>query len=449
MKKFLCALLTGMLFFSIVGCGDKSNSTSDSGTGSGSKETVTLKVWGGVPPEAGPQESIDLFNETFKDKGNNAEYVYYVNDDNGNLKLETTLLAGDGVDVYMSYNASQMSKRIEGNMALDLTELMERDSFDIIEQFGELATQYKYDGTFYCVPAKLDQYGMMLNKDMFDAADIEIPTEWTYSEFRDIAKRLTTGEGNDKVYGVFLNTQQNISVPFDYFSVQSLGGNWMYNEDGTKTNFNHPIVKETAQLTYDLMNVDKSAPTHIDAVTQKLTQEGMFLTGKAAMTIGPWIIRNVKNIESYPHDFVTAFAPYPVPDGGEPKYTQGGVGDLLCINPKSPNIDVAWEYVKWYSTEGMLPVVAGGRVPLCKSFDPNQVTEYFLKGGEKLLDSESAKRVLIEPKETYAMQTITVKSSELKDIFKEEMEAILNNKKSVDAGLADAAARGDKLLAEK
>lgn len=448
MKKLLCALLAVVLCLSLVGCGDKPDAASGGGAGNGNKETVTLKVWGGVPPEAGPQNSIDLFNETFKDKGIQAEYVYYVNDDNGNLKLETTLLAGEGVDVYLSYNASQMSKRIEGNMALDLTELMERDGFDVVEQFGELATQYEYDGIFYCIPTKIDQYGMMLNKDMFDKAGIEIPTEWTYSEFRDIAKRLTTGEGDNKVYGVFLNSQQNIAAAFDYFSVQALGGNWMYNEDGTASGFNDPIIKETAQLVYDLMNTDKSAPTHVDSVTQKLTQEGMFLTGKSAMTIGPWIIRNVKNVESYPHDFVTAFAPYPVPDGGEAKYTQGGVGDLLCINPKSPNIEAAWEYVKWYSTEGMLPVVSGGRVPLCKSFDPAEVTEYFLKGGEELLDADSAKRVLVEPKEVYAMQTITTKSAELGDIFKEEMEAILNGQKSVDDGLADAAARGDKLLSQ-
>ena len=31
-------------------------------------DTILLRVWGGVPAESGPQASIDLFNEAFKDK---------------------------------------------------------------------------------------------------------------------------------------------------------------------------------------------------------------------------------------------------------------------------------------------------------------------------------------------------------------------------------------------
>ena len=66
-------------------------------------DVITLRVWGGVPAEAGPQASIDLFNEAFKDKGIQAEYERFVNDDTGNLKLETSLLAGNDVDLYMTY----------------------------------------------------------------------------------------------------------------------------------------------------------------------------------------------------------------------------------------------------------------------------------------------------------------------------------------------------------
>ena len=436
---------------SIISCG-KSNGGTGTSNGepqnNGSGDTIMLKVWGGVPPEAGPQESADQFNEAFKDKGIQMEYVYYVNDDNGNMKLETTLLAGDGVDAYMCYDDAQLSKRIEGNMALDLTELTKRDSFDIAEKFGELAEYCKKDGTFYCVPTKRDQYGMMVNKDMFDAAGIEIPKEWTYSEFREVAKQLTTGEGDSKVYGAFLNTQQNLLTSFQYFAVGTLGGDWMYNEDGSKTNFTNPIIEESAQLVYDMMNVDKSAPTHVDSVTQKLSVEGMFWTGKTAMVPSSWTVRNVKNQDSYPHDFVTAFAPYPTPDSGESKYVMGGHGDMLCINPKSPNIDACWEFVKWYSTEGILPLASGGRIPMYQDIDMNLVKEYFFSGAEDLLDAESAEYVMIEPKENYAVTTVSSKSAELRDVLSEEMEAILNDQKSVKDGLADAAARGDKILAE-
>ena len=85
-------------------------------------DVITLRVWGGVPAEAGPQASIDLFNEAFKDKGIQAEYERFVNDDTGNLKLETSLLAGNDVDLYMTYTPAVLQKRASGNMALDLTD---------------------------------------------------------------------------------------------------------------------------------------------------------------------------------------------------------------------------------------------------------------------------------------------------------------------------------------
>jgi ABC-type glycerol-3-phosphate transport system substrate-binding protein len=56
-----------------------------------------------IPPEAGPERVVNDFNEQFKDKGIQLEYERFVNDDQGNLKLETSLMAGNEVDVYVNY----------------------------------------------------------------------------------------------------------------------------------------------------------------------------------------------------------------------------------------------------------------------------------------------------------------------------------------------------------
>ena len=67
-----------------------------------------------------------------------------------------------------------LQKRASGNMALDLTELVERDGFDIEGIFGKMALAYYIDGKPYSLPTKMDQYGIVINKDMFDAAGIEV-----------------------------------------------------------------------------------------------------------------------------------------------------------------------------------------------------------------------------------------------------------------------------------
>ncbi|MGI6215230.1 MAG: extracellular solute-binding protein [Christensenellales bacterium] len=407
-------------------------------------ETITLRLWGGVPAEAGPQASVDLFNEAFKDKGIQAEYERFVNDDTGNLKLETSLLAGNDVDLYMTYTPAILQKRASGNMALDLSELVARDGFDIEGTFGKMAISYYIDGKPYSLPTKMDQYGIVINQDMFEAAGIDIPTEWSFEEFRDIANKLTHGDGDNKVYGMFFNSQQDLLYPFNYFSVQTIGGDPLYNKDGT-ANVNDPINVAAIELVNNMMNVDHSAPTHTDSVTQKLSQEGMFITEKCAMTIGPWMVRSIKDRDNYPHDFKTAFAPYPTIDGVR-KYTQGGYGDHLCINPKSKNIDAAWEFMKWYATEGMLPLTSGGRVPAANTYDSAEVTEYFLKGAEDLLDAETSKNVLIVPAENHAVPSITNKLPEINKVLTEELENIYTGVKTVQQGMDDAQARAEELL---
>ena len=446
MKKVWALVLTTAMALSVLsGCSgsQKPEATAASGSqeqktegekteaaGNSEKETVTLRMWGGVPAEAGPQAACDNFNELYKDKGIQVEYERFVNDDTGNLKLETNLLSGTGVDLYMTYATDVLAKRAGGNMALDLTDLMARDGFDLKQYFGNMAEAYFVDGKPYSIPTKLDQYGIVINKDMFDEAGIEIPTDWTYEEFAETARKLTHGEGQDKVYGMFWNSQQDLSYVFGYLVAQTNGGDPMY-------------LSETEN---SMMNVDKTSPTHTDSVTQKLSQEGMFLTGKSAMTVGPWMVRSIKDTATYPHDFTTAFAPYPVVEKGQRNYTQGGYGDHLCINPKSENIDAAWEFAKWYATEGMIPVVEGGRVPAANTYNPEEVAKAFLNGAEDHIDLDSAMKILITPADNYAVPSITNHIAEVKKVATEELEKIFIGQQTVEEGMAKAKERADALL---
>lgn len=239
---------------------DASGESAQSGDTAKTGDVVTIRMWGGVPAESGPQAACDAFNEAYKDKGIQVEYERFVNDDTGNVKLETNLLGGNEIDVYMSYTMAQLSKRAEGNMALDLTELCERDGFDLTQYLGDLAKNYYVDGKPFCIPCKLDQYGMVVNKTMFDEAGIEVPTEWTYDEFLDVCAKLTHGEGTDKVYGVFWNSQQDMAQYAQFMIQQTLGGDNMYNADGTATNFTDEVWQKTISLISTTMN-EGYAPT--------------------------------------------------------------------------------------------------------------------------------------------------------------------------------------------
>lgn len=412
------------------------------------EDMVILKIWGSVPAGAGPNQVIEEFNRTFSEEGIKAEYCYYNNTDAGNQGLESTLLSGGNADVYFSYDIARLERRAVNQMALDLSSFLEQEKIDLAEWYNIDPQNYYIDGKPYGIPTKLDQYGVMVNKDMFDDAGIPLPEEWDYEEFREIAARLTHGEGENKTYGMFFCTQQNLCYMLDFIAPRSMGQDPLYKDHGTHVNFDSEKMYQLVDMACQMMRTDQSAPSHEDSVTQKLTQESMFLTGRCAMTIGPWLIRSIQDTETYPADFKIAVVPYPVADKGERCYDQGGLGDFLSINPYTRYPKEAWAFIRWYTTKGILSMVEGGRIPAYQGFDADEIEKLLLgKIGDRM-DAHSAREVLIQPKENYAISSQKNKLSNLYEIARDEFEQILTGKKSVEKGLLDAQLRGESLLQE-
>lgn len=462
-------LALGMSMTLIAGCGSSASAPAASKAGgstaagassagaaaagskkSDSKKPVTIRVWMGIPPEAGPQAVIDAFNEEYKDKGIQAEYERYVNDDQGNLKLETSLMSGSDIDVFATYGNYRTVKRAEAGMVMDLTKYMDRDNFDYGAICGEDAKKCYVNGKPYSFYVNKMRGSLLVNKNMFEAAGIPIPTQWTFDEFHEVCKKLTHGEGTDKVYGMYWNSPQNMGEYMGYLVQKTLGGDWMYNEDGKSTRLNDPITVAATKLICDTMQ-EGSAPTHVDSVTQKLTQESTFLTGHSAMIVGNWSIRSVKDTKQYPHDFVTAYVPYPCISKDQDKYLFGGFGDEMSINAKSEHPDEAWEFLKWYTTSGSKYMAIGGRFALANTVNPDEEVSIFMKGAENLIDEDSLKRIYFndDTKAVASYPTITTKGPEIYKALNEELESAMNGQKTAQEALDEAKKRADEFLAQQ
>ena len=78
-----------------------------------------------------------------------------------------------------------------------------------LADYNGLTENFSFDGKQYALPARTDFYVMYYNKDIFDAAGVEYPSnDWTWEEFEETAKKLTSGEGANKTYGAFFHTWQ-------------------------------------------------------------------------------------------------------------------------------------------------------------------------------------------------------------------------------------------------
>lgn len=411
----------------------------------GNQEAVKLKFWGAIPEENGPKQALEKWNAANPDI--QVEYVRFVNDEAGNTKLETALLASGEIDLFINYRMDKLVKRVQAGMAEPLDDYIAGDSFDLKDQFGDNAV-VELDGKTYYIPAIILNDFVSINKSMLDEAKLPIPTSWTWDEYVSYASKLAKGEGNDKVWGSYVNGAQPKIFEYMEKAVKTeLGPNALYKEDGA-SNFDNAAFKKYLDMMYQMERTDKSQPPYAEAKMSKMEGTRMFLGGQVAMNwVGTASLRDIKNLESFPHDFVTAFAPPPkISDSSS--HLGGGTGylDYVTINSKSKYKDAAWKFMKWYVTEGNEPLIAGGRVPAWKHADQDKVAELILgENAEKLFDIDSFKAVVFGVSD-YVVDTKFDKYPELQVIVDEEGERALIGDKSTAEAVADMKKRADELL---
>lgn len=379
-------LLTGLL----AGCGGKNGNSSASNNESASNggksgKPVTLKMWGGVPPESGPQQVIDNWNKEHPDV--QIEYVRFVNDDDGNLKLDTAMITGQDVDLYVNYTVSQAAKRVDSNLALDLSQFTD---YNIDEKMGADAAGWKIKDKYYGLPTTKSSYFIALNKDALDAAKLPVPKEWTWDELREYAKKL---KGSHQ-YG-FIQNMEPFVDPID--SVLSQEG--YTKADGT-SNLDHPLVKKWLETLNAMMKEDKTTPPLGEQLTSKMPVEQVFLSGDAPMlNIGAWLLRSSNNFTDYPRNFKIAFAPVPrLVDSADKYVSRGGLGDYISINAKSKHQKEAWEFLKWYADGGMAPMASGGRLPASKDANQDDALKNLLADKRDTYDLDSLMYVMFDNK---------------------------------------------------
>lgn len=436
MKKWIPTVISVVLSAAMLaGCGSNNSNTANNDAQSSTEgtqaktEKIKLTMWGAVPAEAGPQQVVDNWNKENPDI--QVEYIRYVNDDPGNLKLDTALITGQNADLFVSYALPALQKRVDAGVAMEMTP----EVYDIDSQIGTDAALWKISDKYYGIPTKKNMSFVWLNKDMLDAAGLPIPAlDWTWSDLQEYAKKLTKPD----VYG-FVSHDTSFMQTMDG-TVTGLG---IKKADGTP-NFDNELWKEHLQIWHNMMFVDKSTPEYGEQLTSKMPVDTMFLQGKAAMlSAGEFIFRNANNLKDYPHDFKIAFATIPKVNKEQTDYKYaGGVGDFLSVNSKSKHKEEALKFATWYTDGGMLPMASGGRIPASKSVDNKEAMDLMLKGVENMYDADSMNKIVFG---TFPSYQLNIPKQAL-DARKEEFEKYFLNKQDLDTTLKNMTKRAAEYI---
>ena len=434
--KSISLVMAGILAASaLAGCGNQSQASE--GKGSETAETKKLVVWGGVPGEDGPDKIVEDWNKQHPEV--QAEYVRFVNDDTGNTKLDTALQSGEQIDIFFTYSPDLMVKRASSGMLEDLENLGAKEFVDENILGGE-ESFLRVNNKIYGIPTVTEPTGIMINKDMLDAKGITIPENWTISDYEEVARQLTGEVDGKKVYGC------NVYWGGGPLSIAKsiLGGDEFYKSD-TETNFDAKEYQINTK--FKAMMDEGIAMPYEEIFSRKLDvySHPAFLSGEIAMMpFSAWMLRYVNDKENFPHDFVTTFAPFPSTDDGTPNPYQSENNNTICMNSQSKNKEEAWEFIKFWITEGSRDIA---KMPAWSGAAEDEIVAKILGDDpEERFDVEAYKKVMLRDDFKYIVPTKTTALSEITQIYKEESQNYFLGVTSEEDYYKNLKERADKAL---
>ena len=353
-KKFL-SIITGLILGLSLLAGCKGTDSASSGENKESEisqaaveqenagaqeemEVVQIALMASAPTVEGMNEVLDLINPRLAEKNIKAELLeipvdawipFY-------QKLMALQAAGDA-PALAQIAEFYLPMMIAKNQVADITDrVAELDMSAYFEKAFQGASVV--DGRTYGVPS--GQYSVVtyFNKDLFDQAGIAYPSQdWdnptTLEEMAEMAAKLTSGSGADKIYGFGCNT----SILHAEHFLKGNGGPGVYDEN-TKCVLDEPLNLEVYELFAKMSVEDKSMLNSND--TKVMGAADLFKEGRLAIYVdGTWNQTNLRDIDK----FTPGLAAVP---GKAGMACSTSYLDQWIIPSGSKQQDAAWEVLK-------------------------------------------------------------------------------------------------------
>lgn len=338
-------------------------------------------VWA---PEIGTGEMIEEFNKYYPNVKVNS--TVYKNTEDGNIAADTAMMAGE-VDVLLSFNLANTSRRWENGLLMDITDRLAADNLDLVTEWGTDA--YRYKDRTYAFPSGGISLYVIINLDLWEKAGMgDLPTEWTWDEYFDACRKLTQkdAEGNT-IYG---GSDYNSTEYWFWPAYQVKGSNAFYKEDGT-ADLDNPIYAEIMTMWRDATEEGIIHPRAL-YVSDNVQSRVKFYQGKNATSIGV-IEARPSYFTQYNPTFRVGFAPYPTMEKGQENYLIAPApNSFLCISENTKYPEAAYAFAKFCATYGNKYMYVGGHAANWRGLDPMEaitVAYGSREEAEKLLDVDS------------------------------------------------------------
>lgn len=428
-KKLLSLLLALVMVMGLAACGSGGEEASNPPEGSNTPasqspenstepagdEAVTLKwaVWD-VNLTTYYQPLIDAYVANHPNV--TIEMVDLGSADYQNA-LITQLTGNADLDVVCVKDIPGYANLVKGGYLTDLS----GEGIDA-SLYGGTIEQITVDGAYYAIPFRSDHWVLYYNKDLFDAAGVDYPTnDMTLAEYDALARQVTNGTGAGKVYGAHYHTWRSAASLFAVLDGQH-----------SVVDGNYDFMKNT----YEMVLAQQNDGICQDYGTLKATQthySGVFFNNQVAMlNMGTWFIptqiEKVKSGESLATNW--GIVKYPHPEGVEAGTTLGTITSV-AVNAASAKQEAAIDFVKFVGGEQGAEVIAKtGTFPAIK----NDAVLDELAKMDGFPTDENSKEAL-KTAQVYLEMPMHDKAADIETVLNEAHDGIMTGSLTVDEGI--------------
>ena len=151
------------------------------------------------PVQEGLVDDFNKQNDAFQ-----AEYVIVPGNQQACIeKVRTGLAAGERDIGIFNCSPIWLANIGAAGLAAELDSLIARDQVDITEYAERAINAHRLQGNLMAMPHYVNSLIVVYNKDLMNKLGEEYPQDsWTWDDFLTLARRLTTGAGSQKQFGV-------------------------------------------------------------------------------------------------------------------------------------------------------------------------------------------------------------------------------------------------------
>ena len=411
MKKMLSVLLAAIMMISLLAVPALAEDA----------KVLTVVTWDATttPYLVAQKEAFEASHP-----GVTIEYVDVASQDYA-VKTTTMLEGGDTSDVFMIKEIDNLINwQAQGFAApLDTT------GYDM-SGFVGTEKNYAVDGVQYAIPFRSDFWVLFYNKDLFEAAGVDLPTnDMTWDQYAELAKKMTDKEKD--IYGThyhtWLSTVANWAVCDGKYTLA----------DGTYDNLLYFY-----KLYQDLEDYG-ACMSFADLKASGLKYGAAFENGNIAMMpMGYWQVSTfINDIKAGTASLNWGIVAVPHAEGVAAGSSFGNMTGVM-MNAKSEKKDLAWEYMSWLcGPEGAKATASVGARPAWVS---EEIAEA-MASVEGFPADENSKAALL-PTSVAMEWPVGEKVPDIKTIVNEEHSLIMAREITPEEGVAEMNERVAELL---